>query len=319
MKFPREKLVLFSLRAEFIDLQNLLSFSKKHRAFKRSFYVTIDYPDSFDILLVRQGELSKVIRMAAADNTPPKEIALKEVGEKIKHTDSSIVNMGFVDDQLLAMINADLEDQNVVRETDSSNFAPAELLKELSTQHFSGILAVKRRSEKSYALLNEGEFALVYLAPGGRNKDDFVKYLNQGKNEISVKILREIPEDASYATSAQVELLVTSTNRVLEEFSAILGRNIVKKITEISLKGVTKEFDFFNNFKISEEAKLEGEPKVDTDSLTRGFASFFNMLADSLSTISGGRHIAVLKKALQDYRFALNNLKFFEFVKEQIF
>ncbi|MBN2378782.1 hypothetical protein JXM67_03150 [candidate division WOR-3 bacterium] len=318
MKFPREKLVLFSLRAEFIDLENLLNFSKRHRAFKRSFYVTIDYPDSFDILLVRQGELSKVIRIAA-DSNSSKEVSLKDVGTKIKHTDSSIVNMGFVDDQLLAMMNADLEDQNVVRETDGESLSPADLLKELSTQHFSGILAVRRRSEKSYALINEGDFALVYLTSGGRNKDDFIKYLNQDKKELSIKILREIPEDASYATSAQVELLVTSTNRVLEEFSAILGRNIVKKITEISLKGVTKEFDFFTSFNILDDAKIEGDPKVETDNLTRGFAAFFNMLADSLSTISGGRHIAVLKKALQDYRFALNNLKFFEYVKEQIF
>jgi hypothetical protein len=43
------------------------------------------------------------------------------------------------------------------------------------------------------------------------------------------------------------------------------------------------------------------------------------MLAESLSTISGGRHVTVFRKALQDYRFALNNLKFFDYIREQIF
>jgi len=317
MKFPREKLVLFSVRAEFIDLDRLLHFSKRHRAFKRAFYVTIDYPDSFDILLVREGELFKILRMA--NNTAAKEVSLKDVEEKIKHTDSSIVNMGFVDDQLLAMIIAGLTDDNVVKEIDGKKTPPIDVLKDLSTQNFSGILTLTRRNEKSYVLLNDGEVTLVYLAPGGRTADDLTKYLNEGASEIIVKILRDIPEEASYATSAQVELLVTSATRVLEEFSAILGRNIVRKIADISLKGVTKDYTFFTEFTITEELNLEGSPKVDTDNLTRGFASFFNMLAESLSTISGGRHITVFRKALQDYRFALNNLKFFDYIKEQIF
>jgi len=317
MKYPREKLVLFSLRAEFVDLDELLHFSKKHRAFKRSFYVTIDYPDSFDILLAHQGELAKIFRIA--NNTPAKEVTLKEVDEKIKHTDSSLVNVAFIDDQLLAMIAAGLADENVVREVDGRSTPPLKLLRDLAVQHFSGILVVTRRSERSYALVNDGEISLAYLASGGRTRDDFIKYLKENAAELSIKIIREVPEEASYATSAQIELLVTSASRVLEEFSAILGRNIVKKIAEISMNSVAKEFLFFKDLTVTEEARVSGEPKVDTDNLVRGFASFFNMLAESLSTISGGRHITVFRKALQDYRFALNNLKFFEYVKEQIF
>ncbi len=317
MRFPREKLVLFSLRAEFVDIDELLHFSKKHRAFKRSYYITIDYPDSFDMLLVRQGELAKILR--AANNAATKEVYLKDVNEKIKHTDSSLVNVAFLDDQLLAMIIAGLQDENVIRELDASTVPPMNLLKDLTVQHFSGILVISRRNEKSYVLVNEGEVALVYLAPGGRTRDDLIKYLKESGPEISIKILREVPEEASYATSAQVELLMTSANRVLEEFSAILGRNIVKKIAEISLKSVAKEHTFCDGFAIGDDARFTGESKVDADSLVRGFAAFFNMLAESLSTISGGRHITVFRKALQDYRFALNNLKFFDYIKEQIF
>jgi hypothetical protein len=317
MRFPREKLVLFSVRAEFVDLDKLLHFSKKHRAFKRSYYVTIDYPDSFDILFVRHGELSNILRVA--NNVPTKEVSLKDVEEKIKHTDSSLVNVAFADDQLLAMIIVGLQDQNVVREVDARSTPPLNLLRDLSVQNFSGILVINRRSEKSYALLKEGEITTVYLVPGGRTRDDLVKYLKEGDSELSIKILKEVPEEASYATSAQVELLMTSANRVLEEFSAILGRNIVKKIAEISLKGVAKEHIFFEELEITDEVKFTGEPKVDTDVLVRGFAAFFNMLAESLSTISGGRHVTVFRKALQDYRFALNNLKFFDYIKEQIF
>lgn len=317
MKFPKEKLVLFSLRAEFVDLEGVLHIAKRDRAYKRSFYVTIDYPDTFDILLVQRGELSKILR--TANNRPTVEVSLKEVEDKIKHTESSIVNVAFVEDQLLAMIAAGLKDDNVVREVDGRSVPPANLLRDLSVQHFSGILVVTRRSEKSYALMSEGEITLVYLSSGAKTKDDFLRYVNEGAAELSIKILRQIPEEAAYATSAQMELLITSANRVLEEFSAILGRNIVKKIAEISVKGIAKEYAFFNDVTISDEAKIAGEPKVDADTLVRGFAGFFNMLAESLSTISGGRHITVFRKALQDYRFALNNLKFFEFIKEQIF
>lgn len=317
MKFPKEKLILFSLRAEFVDIDGLLHFSKKHRAFKRSFYVSIDYPDSFDMLLVRQGELFKVLRIA--NNTPTKEVGLKEVQDKIKHVDSSIVNMAFVDDQLLAMITAGLMDQNKVREIDGRNTSSADLLRDLSVQHFSGILVIAHKNEVSYVFVKEGEASLVYLPTGGRSREDLLKYLKECGQEIKIKILREVPEEATYATSAQIELLMISATRVLEEFSAILGRNIVKKIAEISLKGVAKEHSFFTGLTITEEVKLEGEPRVDTDSLVRGFVAFFNMLSESLSTISGGRHITVFRKALQDYRFALNNLKFFENIKEQIF
>lgn len=317
MKFPKDKLVLFSIRAEFVDLEELLNFSKKHRGFKRSYYVTIDYPDSFDVLLVKGGELSKIMRTTGKEHA--KETNLKGVEEKIKHTDSSLVNVAFGDDQLLAMMQVGLEAKNVVREVAGRNVPPANLLRDLVSRNFSGILAVTRRSEKSYALMKEGEITLVYMANGGRTTSEFVKYLDQNAPELSVKILKEVPEETAYATSAQSELLFTSANRVLEEFSAILGQNIVKKLAEISLKGVAKEHTFFSNLVITEEATLQGEVRTDTEAMVKGFASFMNLLADSLSTISGGRHIAVFRKALQDYRFALNNLKFFDHLKEQIF
>jgi hypothetical protein len=317
MKFPKEKLVLFSMRAELVDLDELLNFAKKHRAFKRSYYATIDYPDSFDVLFVRHGELSTILRVA--NNVPTKEVTLKNVLEKIKHTDSSIVNVAFADDQLLAMMIVGLQNQNLVREVDARSTPPLNLLRDLSVQSFSGVLVITRRNEKSYTLVKEGDITTVYLASGGRTRDDLVKYLKEGDSELAIKILKEVPDEASYATSAQVELLITSANRVLEEFSAILGRNIVKKIAEISLKGVAKEHTFFEELEVTEEVKFMGEPKVDTDILVRGFAAFFNMLAESLSTISGGRHVTVFRKALQDYRFALNNLKFFDYIREQIF
>ncbi|MEA3312255.1 MAG: hypothetical protein U9Q76_08570 [candidate division WOR-3 bacterium] len=317
MRFPREKLVLFSLRAEFVDLDELLHFAKKHRAFKRSYYVIIDYPDSFDILLVRQGELTNIVRVA--NNVPNKEISLKDVENKIKHTDSSLVNVAFADDQLLAMMTVGLRDENVIREVNARSTPALNLLRDLSVQNFSGILVITRSNEKSYVLVKEGEVSTVYLAPGGRTPDDLLKYLRECDSELSIKIIREVPEEAAYATSAQVELLMTSANRLLEEFTAILGRNIVKKIAEISIKGVAKEHTFFEGLEITDDARFTGEPKVDPDSLVKGFAAFFNLLADSLSTISGGRHITVFRKALQDYRFALNNLKFFDHIKEQIF
>lgn len=318
MRFPKESLILFALRADFVDLEELLHFSKKHRSYKRSFYITIDYPDSFDIILVKQGELSKILRLGP-NASQATDILIKDVYDKVKHTDSSHVNAGFVDDQLLAMIASGLNNENLIREVDCRSMPPANLLRDLAVQHFSGILVATRRNEKSYALLNEGEISLVYLVGGGRTRDDFVRYVNEIAAELKIKILKYVPEEATYATTAQIDLLMTSSNRLLEEFSAILGRNIVKKIAEISLKGVAKDYPLFNDFQLSDEAKLSGEPKVDTESLVKGFAGFFNMLAESLSTISGGRHITVFRKALQDYRFALNNLKFFENIKEQIF
>ncbi len=317
MKFPREKLILFSMRAEFVDFEKLLNFSKRHRAYKRSFYINVDYPDSFDVLLVYQGELVKILR--TANNKPVEEVTLKELQEKVKHTDSSLVNVGFIDDQLLSMITAGLLNENVIREIDCRTTPPANLLRDLSVQNFSGILVISKRNEKSYALIKDGEISLVYLAGGGRARGDLLNYLNDGTSEIKIKILREVPEEAAYATSAQVELLITSADRVLDEFAAILGRNIVRKIADISLKGVAKEHQFFNELKIDDDGHIVGEPRVDSDLLVRGFSAFFNLLAESLSTISGGRHVTVFRKALQDYRFALNNLKFFDYIKEQIF
>lgn len=317
MKFPKESLILFAIRAEFVDIDELLNFSKKHRSYKRSYYATIDYPDSFDIILVRQGEVFKMLRLA---NNNTKEVNIKEIQDKIKHSDSSLVNAAFVEDQLLAMIVSGLSNENLIREIDCRSTPPANLMRDLAVQHFSGILVLTRRNEKSYVLLNEGEISLVYLATGGRTKDEFDKYVKDNPQDLKIKVLRYVPEDATYATAAQVELLMTSANRLLEEFSAILGQNIVKKIAELSMRGVEKKgYEFFSEFTLTDEAQLDGEPQVDTDDLIKGFAAFFNRLSESLSTISGGRHITIFRKALQDYRFALNNLKFFEYIKEQIF
>ena len=79
-----------------------------------------------------------------------------------------------------------------------------------------------------------------------------------------------------------------------------------------------KEFPFIENFKINLELEVSGKVVVEPLSFAQGMARWFDIIYESFATFLGKESAVIAKKALNDYRFALKTLKFFDYTKLKI-
>ncbi len=314
MRFPRGQLILFSVKGDFVNFDGVLSVPKKLRAFRKSMVMTVDYPDVSDVLFFKKGELYRILRKISDSF---QEITLEKVKEKIEKTDTSIVNMFFIEDSLMDLIITGFKKEKA-EEVDGGITDVEDYMKRLQQEGFSGFIVVTFRDEYSYVLMVEGRFLHVFLANNKTGIDDLWHYLRERKENIRLWVFNEIPSETQYATSSQIDLIFNSMERVLREFGNILGPNIVLRLVDIVKRNIVKEFTFFENINFNEDLRIKGDVRVEVDILVKGFASFLNQLIDSLAPLSAGRHMEVLKNALKDYRFALSELGFFEFFKYKL-
>lgn len=314
MKFPRGKPILFALKGDFVNFDGILTVPKRMRAYQRAMMMTIDYPDASDVIFFKKGEVYRIMRKSTEGF---KEITLEAVKDKIEKTDSSIVNMFFTEEALLDLIVTGFKKEKA-EIIDGSVTDVEEYLKNIQKEKFSGFIVIEAKDEYSYLVMVEGRFLHIFLANNKTDSDSLWIYLLDKKTDTKLWIFKEVPSETQYATSAQMELVFHSIEKLLTQFAGILGPNIVSKLTEIAKRNISKEFPFFEKVRFREDFKIEGDIRVELDILVKGFATFLGQLVDSLAPLSAGRHMEILKNSLRDYRFALSGLGFFDFFKYKI-
>lgn len=314
MKFPTGEPILYSRRAELVNFENLLSIGKRDRGFQYAMLMTIEYIDATDILLFKKGELYKIFRETP---TGTKEIELEEVKKKIGEVEFSIVNLSFIEDALFSMINAGFQ-KDKAKEVDGRIYPLDSVFQRLKAEKFTGLLMLEvNNEERSYISMVGGEVVHSYLAD--HRIKDISEYLKDTEKSIKLWIFEGIPTEAEYATPAQVKLMLECIEKIITSFGDAIGTHIVRKFSITAKMNVVSEFPFLDSISISEDLKLTGFPRVKFSMLSRGFASFVNQLVESLIPFCGGKHLDILRGALRDYRFALDRLKFFDFLKYSLF
>ncbi len=315
MKFPKGQLLILSVKPEFIHFDNLFNISKRHRAFNASIYVTIMYGEYTDIILIKGGAVVGTFRHYGDKITP---INQQEIVKKANATDSGLVNGFIVDDVLLNMMLTSFT-QTPKQVVTFEETSPEDFIKSLEQQKFSGFLLTNKGIENNYTLIHEGEIKYtMFIKNISEQRQDFIDYLNQNRDIVRVLIFEEVPEGIDQATPAQIELFIKIFNHLFKEFGKMLGGTLVLKLISLSLRKVSTEYSFFNNFTIDPDLNFIGSAVVSKEELIQGFARFFNLLMDSLGTVSLGRHEEIVKRVMRDYRFVLDELDFFKHIKISI-
>lgn len=314
MKLPKGRPILENTRLEFINLDNVLLASKRERAHRISGYISIIYPDAEELIFLRQGEPFNAARLS------PKEriiVPIIEVIDKAKKATSGILSEYATDEILLNMIITTIVAQPIKANVDVSRIQPKVLIDKLKSTKFSGFIWIISGIEESFLPFKDGEIPGFYLAGNAEKIQDekiTLNYLTKPDTVISIfdRIETGMPEQA---TPAQVEMFCKIFSSLIKNYATPLGQTMVLKTVMLAKSTAQKEYPFIADIHIdpdlSVSAKLVIEPKI----LTKGMARWFDLIFESFSTLLGNESANIAKKVLNDYRFALMSLNFFDHTK----
>lgn len=317
MKLPKGRPILENTRLEFINLDNVLTASKRERAHRISGYISIIYPDMEELIFLKQGEPFNAARLSLKERSI---IPISEVIEKAHRATSGILSEYATDEILLNMIITSITNQPIKAGIDINRLQPKILIDKLKSTKFDGFIWAKSGIEESFIAFKQGELVGLYLAGSGERIQDestISKFLTKPNTTISIFDRIEVTTPIQ-ATPAQVEMFCKIITSLMKNYSKPLGSTMVLKTVLMSKSTAQKEFAFINEFHIDADfsvtAKLVIEPKV----LARGVARWLDLIFESFSTILGKESEVIAKKVLNDYRFALMSLNFFDYTKLKI-
>ncbi|OGC38790.1 hypothetical protein A2Y85_07990 [candidate division WOR-3 bacterium RBG_13_43_14] len=316
MKFPKGRPLLENTRLEFINLDNVLSAAKRERAHKISGYISIIYPEVVELIFLKQGEPFNAARISPKER---KIIPISEVIEKAKSATSGILSEYATDEILINLIISSIMIQPIKANVDFSRLQPKIFIDKLKSTQFNGFIWVKAGVDESFIHFEQGQITGSFMAGTAKKMEDndIIAFLM--KPNLKISIFDHI-EDTSLiqATPAQVDMFCKIFTSLLKSYAQPIGDGLVLKTFLISKSTVQKEFPFVEEFKIESDLKLAGKIVVEPKLFAQGMARWFDLLYESFSTFLGKESEIIAKKVLNDYRFALKSLNFFDYTKLKI-
>ncbi len=317
MKLPKGRAILDNARLEFINFENILHAGKRERAHKVLGYISIIYPETVELIFLKQGEPFNAARIGRHNR---EIVPIKDVVEKAKKATTGIISYYATDPILLAMIISSIASKPVKENVDSSKIQPKILVEKLKQSKFNGFLWIRHNLDESFIKFEEGSFAACYFSGASEKEEDenaIWSYLNNSDIKISVfdKIEAAV---ASQATPSQVEMFLKVFTELHKNFGKTLGVALVLRTSMIARETTKKEFPFLDNFKIGSDLSVTGDVVIDPEALVKGFARWFDLIFESFSTFLGKEATNIIQDALKDYRFALKASKFFNYTKWKI-
>jgi hypothetical protein len=316
MKLPKGRALLENTRLEFINLDNVLSASKRKRAHKISGYISIIYPDSIELIFLKEGEPFNAARISRETR---KIVPISEVVEKAKNATSGMLSEYATDEMLVNLIISTMTVDPIKANVDFTRLQPKVFIDKLKTTEFTGFIWVKADIEESFIYFDTGQIKACYVAGSAKKLGDneIAKFLL--KPNIKISIFDHIEDLTNIqATPAQVDMLCKIFSALLKSYSHPIGENLVLKTFIRSKATVQKEFPFIQYFKIESDLKITGKIVVEPRLFAQGMARWFDLIQESFSTFLGKESEAMAKKVLNDYRFALKSLGFFDYTKLKI-
>ncbi len=317
MKLPKGRPILENTRLEFINLDNVLTASKRERAHRISGYISIIYPESEELIFLRQGEPFNAARLSLKERSI---IPIAEVIEKAKKATSGILSEYATDEILLNMIITSITNQPIKVGLDLKRLQPKILIDKLKSTKFDGFIWIKSGIEESFIAFKQGELIGLYAAGSAEKVQEenlITNYLTKPNSTISIFDTIEVNIPLQ-ATPAQVEMFCKILSALMKSYSKPLGNTMVLKTLVMARATAQKEYPFISEFQIDANFNISAKLVIEPKMLARGMARWLDLIFESFSTILGKESENIAKKILNDYRFALMSLNFFDYTKIKI-
>ncbi|MBN1150116.1 hypothetical protein JXA84_02720 [candidate division WOR-3 bacterium] len=322
MKFPKGNLIIENTKLSFVDFDKVLNASKQERAYKISGYISIIYPESIDLLLVKNGEPYNAITFSHEKKSV---IGISEVVDRAKKSMMGIVNFYEVPEELLLFILISATRKPVFsaigwEKVEKIISNKETLISKFFSINFTGFLEYAFDIEHNYLKIINGEIVKGYYASKTSTQSSWPEFIIQleenfknKKGNIRIEgYLCKTDDKEVQASPAQIALFFSSINSTFSKFSDILGKTIVVNTAETSYNRVKEQFSFMDSTTF-ENITIEGSIVTTPKELVRAFVVWFDLVKTSFSSIIGDIETEnIIQQAIHEYRFALKSIGFFE-------
>ncbi len=317
MKFPKGRTILENTRLEFINLDNVLSASKRERAHRISGYISIIYPDNEELIFLKQGEPFNAARISLKDR---RIVAIGEVIEKAKKATSGILSEYATDDILLNLIISSITIKPIKADVDLSRLQPKIFIDKLKSTKFEGFIWIRCGLEESFIHFDQGEITGCYIAGRAEKTQEDAEIINLLQKPSTVISIFDRFEALTpvQATPAQVDMFCKIFTSLFRNYAHPIGNAMVLKTIMIAKATAQKDYPFIDELKIAPDLTVNGKVIIEPKALSQGMARWFDLVYESFSTFLGKENEVIAKKVLNDYRFALKSLNFFDHTKLKI-
>ena len=147
--------------------------------------------------------------------------------------------------------------------------------------------------------------------------DEIISFISKPNLDISI-FDRVEDTTITQATPAQVNMFCNIFSSLLKSYAHPIGDVLVLRTFISSKSTVQKEFPFIEQFVIETDRSITGTMVVEPRLFAQGMARWFDLIHESFSTFLGKESTVIAKKVLNDYRFALKSLHFFDYTKLKV-
>jgi hypothetical protein len=313
MKLPRGRPLLENTRLEFINLDNVLSAAKRERAHRITGYISIIYPETVELIFLRQGEPFNAGRITRKER---KIVPISEVIERAKKATTGFLSEYATDDIIISLIISTITIEPIKANVNFTRLQPKVFIERLKTTKFNGFIWVRRGIEESYIHFENGAIAGCYLSGRGKKSTDDTIMPLLTKPDTTLSIFDSIADTtAVQATPAQVDMFCKIFSQLLKSYAQPLGESLVLKTFMLTKSTVKNDYPFIDQIKIASDLTMSGQIVIEPKTFTQAMAKWLDLIYESLATFLGKESEIIAKKVLNDYRFALKSMHFFNHTK----
>ncbi len=312
MKFPRKKAILENAKLDFVNIDNVLASSKKERASKISGYVLLKYPDSTDIILLREGNPFDAGRFI---HNKREVVPIEKIVNKAKTASSGLVSVYETDHEIVKMLYTSIREKPIFKEKDVSEVDVVKLIKKLVELKYSGFFELRKGISFSYVMFDKGYAKKGYFQDKlgiSLSNEEFLKILLKSSQKEGLKIsaFKNAVRDEEQAPPSAINLFLNVINDLSNRISSIVGESLAKRTLSMAFEKTKEQYEWLDGFK-AKGFNLEGSVIVSSENLTGGCAYLIRDLIEFYKPILGPRIDKIVKDTLKDYRFALKSLGFY--------
>ncbi len=313
MKFPKKRTILENAKLDFVNIDNILSASKKERASKISGFVLLKYPDGLDIILLREGEPINAGRFKGKERIV---IPIEEATKKAKTSASGLISFYETDPEVIRMLFTSIKKKPIFKEKDLSEVDVVKLIKKLVELRYSGFFELRKGASISYVSFDNGYAKKGYFSEKlgvPLSNEEFLKTLLQSAKSEGLKIsaFRVVLSEEEQAPPSAIALYLNVINDLSKRVSSVVGESLSKRTLSMAFDKTRELYDWMSSFSII-GLVIKGTSVVSSKELSSGFAYLINDLIEFFKPILGSRIDTIVKEILKDYRFALKNLNFYK-------
>ncbi|NIA22804.1 MAG: hypothetical protein GWP03_01340 [Proteobacteria bacterium] len=304
MKLPRKRKIFENLPINYIDLNSILNAGKVRRADKFHSYIQLIYPEEVQFVFLIEGEFYLAVKHT--DQFSP--IPYEYVEKRKKSSERGFCSFYEIDSNLAKLLTTALPvkpDHSFDMEEDAFTF-----------DGNTGIMLVNYSIEHGIYYIKKGHLAYGYLQEEKAQGEIKTQELFTGNTIHSINYYIREPVMQKIVTPHIRKLMTGLLSNLINGYIEKAGIVKVESYLSSSKEAAEKKYPFFHNV-ILNRTNIIDNALADEETYVKGYAEWVKrFITHFYKIVPHEQNNKILAKAIYDYRFVLEKIKFISYLKD---